>query len=127
ERRHDLLTSLLREHFAGLLQPTESSGGTHMAALLTPGQPPDTRLADRALAEGVRVGPVSRWGIDRPCPNGLLFRYRPIPADRIQDGVAVRRPVICSRLDWRRTRRIGTATARPPFLGCRGYLRQEAR
>ncbi|MGH3750181.1 MAG: PLP-dependent aminotransferase family protein, partial [Micromonosporaceae bacterium] len=66
ERRHDLLTGALREHFAGLLEPIESSGGTHMAALLTPGQPGDTKLAARALAAGVNLGTVSRWGIERP-------------------------------------------------------------
>ncbi|MFG1818238.1 PLP-dependent aminotransferase family protein [Kribbella sp. NPDC049174] len=48
ERRHDLLIGTLREHFAGVLEPIESSGGTHMAALLTPGQPQDTVLAARS-------------------------------------------------------------------------------
>ena len=94
EHRHDLLIGTLREHFAGLLEPIESSGGTHMAALLTPGQPDDTKLAARALAEGVNLGTISRWGIEGPGPNGFVFGYGAIPADRIPDGLAALRRVI---------------------------------
>ena len=94
ERRHHLLIGTLGEHFAGLLEPIESSGGTHMAALLTPGQPPDTTLAGRALAEGVNLGTISRWGIERPGPNGFVFGYGAISAERIPDGLAALRRVI---------------------------------
>ncbi|MFI7062545.1 PLP-dependent aminotransferase family protein [Kribbella sp. NPDC050124] len=94
ERRHDVLIAVLREHFAGLLEPIESLGGTHTTALLTPGQPPDTVLAARALAAGVNLGPVSRWGIDRPGPNGFVFGYGAIAAERIADGLAALRRVI---------------------------------
>ncbi|TCC48538.1 hypothetical protein E0H73_42790 [Kribbella pittospori] len=52
ERLHYLLTSTLRADFADVLEPIESSGGTHMAALLPPGQPSGTLLVARALAEG---------------------------------------------------------------------------
>ncbi len=94
ERRHHLLIGTLREHFAGVLEPIESSGGTHMAALLTPGQPRDTMLAARALAEGVYLGTISRWGIERPGPNGFVFGYGAISADRVPDGLAALRRVI---------------------------------
>lgn len=94
ERRHYLLTGALREQFAGLLEPIESSGGTHVAALLAPGQPPDTKLAARALAEGVRVGTISRWGIERPGPNGFVFGYGAVSADRVRDGLAALRRVV---------------------------------
>ncbi len=94
ERRHHLLIGTLREHFANLLEPIESSGGTHMAALLTPGQLPDTTLTARALAEGVNLGTISRWGIERPGPNGFVFGYGAISADRIPDGLAALRRVI---------------------------------
>ena len=94
ERRHDLLIGTLREHFAGVLEPIESSGGTHMAALLTPGQPPDTVLVARALAAGVNLGPISRWGIDSPGPNGFVFGYGAIAAERIPDGLTALRRVI---------------------------------
>lgn len=94
ERRHHLLVGALREHFAGLLEPIESSGGTHVAALLAPGQPPDTKLATRALGEGVNLGTISRWGIERPGPNGFVFGYGAISADRIADGLAALRRVI---------------------------------
>ena len=94
ERRHHLLIGTLREHFAGILEPIESSGGTHMAALLGPGQPPDTMLAARALAESVNVGTISRWGIERPGPNGFVFGYGAISPDRIQDGLTALRHVI---------------------------------
>ncbi|WP_329001990.1 PLP-dependent aminotransferase family protein [Kribbella sp. NBC_00709] len=94
ERRHHLLISTLREQFDGVLEPIESSGGTHMAALLTPGQPPDTTLAARALAAGVNLGTVSRWGIEGPGPNGFVFGYGAIAADRIPAGLAALRRVI---------------------------------
>ncbi|WP_130385382.1 PLP-dependent aminotransferase family protein [Kribbella sp. VKM Ac-2569] len=94
ERRHHLLIGTLREHFAGILEPIESIGGTHMAALLTPGQPDDTILAARALAAGVSVGTISRWGIDRSGPNGFVFGYGAIASDRIPDGLAALRRVI---------------------------------
>ena len=94
ERRHHLLIGTLREQFAGLLEPIESSGGTHMAALLTPGQPSDTKLTARALAEGVNLGTISRWGIERPGPNGFVFGYGAISADRIPAGLAALRRVI---------------------------------
>ncbi len=94
ERRHHLLIGTLREHFAGIVEPIESSGGTHMAALLTPSQLPDTMLAARAIAESVNVGTISRWGIERPGPNGFVFGYGAIAADRIQDGLAALRRVI---------------------------------
>lgn len=94
ERRHHLLIASLREHFAGLLEPIESSGGTHMAALLTPGRPRDTDLAARALAEGVNVGTISRWGVEHPGPNGFVFGYGAISADEIPDGLAALRRVI---------------------------------
>jgi GntR family transcriptional regulator / MocR family aminotransferase len=94
ERRHHVLIGTLREHFAGRLEPIESSGGTHMAALLTPGQPPDTNLATRALAEGVNLGTISRWGIEGLGPNGFVFGYGAISADRIPDGLAALRRVI---------------------------------
>jgi GntR family transcriptional regulator/MocR family aminotransferase len=94
ERRHHLLMGTLREHFAGVLEPIESSGGTHLAALLTPGQPRDTMLAARALAEGVNLGTISYWAIERPGPNGFVFGYGAISADRIPDGLAALRRVI---------------------------------
>lgn len=94
ERRHYLLIGTLRERFAGLLEPIESSGGTHVAALLTPGQPSDTSLAVRALAEGVNLVTISRWGIERPGPNGFVFGYGAISADRIRDGLAALHRVI---------------------------------
>ncbi|TCO35598.1 GntR family transcriptional regulator/MocR family aminotransferase [Kribbella steppae] len=94
ERRHHLLIGTLREHFAGVLEPIESSGGTHMAALLTPGQPPDTILAARALAEGVNLGTISRWGIEGPGPSGFVFGYGAISTDQIPDGLATLRRVI---------------------------------
>ncbi|MQA79995.1 MAG: aminotransferase class I/II-fold pyridoxal phosphate-dependent enzyme [Streptosporangiales bacterium] len=94
ERRHHLLVGTLRELFAGLLEPIESSGGTHMAALLTPGQPHDATLAAHALAEGVNLGTISRWGIERPGPNGFVFGYGAISTDRIPDGLAALRRVI---------------------------------
>jgi GntR family transcriptional regulator/MocR family aminotransferase len=94
ERRHYLLIGALREHFAGLLEPIESSGGTHVAALLTPGQQRDTKLAARARAERVNVGTISRWGIERPGPNGFVFGYGAISAEQIPDGLAALRRVI---------------------------------
>lgn len=94
ERRHHLLIGTLREQFAGVLEPIESSGGTHMAALLAPGQPPDTMLAARALAEGVHLATISRWGIEGPGPNGFVFGYGAISSSRIPDGLSVLRRVI---------------------------------
>ena len=94
ERLHDLLIGILRSDFAEELEPIESSGGTHLAALLTPGQPPDTELVARALAEGVHIRTVSGWGIDRPGPSGFVFGYGGVPADRIPAGLAALRRVI---------------------------------
>lgn len=94
ERRHDLLIDILREQFADVLEPIESSGGTHMAALLTPDQPPDTTLVARALATGVNLGTISRWGIDHPGPNGFVFGYGAISADQIPGALTSLRRVI---------------------------------
>jgi GntR family transcriptional regulator / MocR family aminotransferase len=94
ERRHHLVMRFLHEHFTGLLQPIESNAGTHVSALLTPGRARDTQLAARALAEGVNVGAISRWGLDRPGPNGFVFGYGGISTDRIADGLAALRRVI---------------------------------
>ncbi|TCC30864.1 PLP-dependent aminotransferase family protein [Kribbella speibonae] len=94
ERRHDVLMSELHDQFGGVLEPIGSSGGTHTAALLTPGNTDDLALTDRARAEGVLVGALSRWGLERPGPNGFVFGYGAIPADRIRDGLAALRRVI---------------------------------
>lgn len=94
ERRHDLLIGTLREHFADVLEPIESSGGTHLAALLTPGQPPDTVLSARALAAGVNLGTISRWGIEQRSPSGFVFGYGAVSADLIPAGLAALRRVI---------------------------------
>jgi GntR family transcriptional regulator/MocR family aminotransferase len=94
ERRHHLLIALLRERFADVLEPIESSGGTHLAALLAAGQRDDTELAGRALAEGVRLTTTSRWGFERPGPNGFVFGYGAIPEDRIPAALDALRRVI---------------------------------
>jgi GntR family transcriptional regulator/MocR family aminotransferase len=94
ERRHHLVMSTLHEQFAGLLDPIESNVGTHVAALLTPGQARDTQLVARAVAEGVNVVAISRWGLERPGPNGFVFGYGGISTDRIGAGLAALRRVI---------------------------------
>lgn len=93
ETRHHLVTRILHEDFAEVLDPVESSCGTHMTALLEPGTS-DTVVAAQALAAGLRLGTISRWSVDRPGPHGFVFGYGAIATDRIEAALAVLRRVI---------------------------------
>ncbi len=63
------------------------AGGMN-AVVDVPGARPDTDVAARAAAAGVRVGPLSRYGHGAAKPGGLLLGFTALTEPRIAVGVA---------------------------------------
>ncbi|HEX6309524.1 MAG TPA: PLP-dependent aminotransferase family protein [Longimicrobiales bacterium] len=86
--RHDRIVQLLARDFSGLLTPLPSYGGLHLAALLAEGYDTgDHVVAERALARGVAVFPLSYHYLSTPPRHGFLFGYGAIAAGDIEEGL----------------------------------------
>jgi GntR family transcriptional regulator / MocR family aminotransferase len=86
--RHDRIVPLLERDFHGLLTPLPSYGGLHLAALLPEGYGTDDHVvAERALARGVAIFPLSYHYLQTPPRHGFLFGYGAINAGQIGEGL----------------------------------------
>jgi GntR family transcriptional regulator/MocR family aminotransferase len=89
DERHQRIRDLIETLFDGRLEPLPSTGGLHIAALLTGRRPPqDTVIVARARAASVALAPpLSRHYLSVPPRRGLLFGYGAIASDRIEEGL----------------------------------------
>jgi len=94
--RRDRLYAALHRHFADVLDPLPSVAGLHLGARLLDQHVDDRAVVDRAAAAGVHLPPWSDFAMNRPVSRGLLIGYGRIPADRIEDGLAVLRQCLDS-------------------------------
>jgi GntR family transcriptional regulator/MocR family aminotransferase len=86
--RHEPIMDIVSRDFDGRLTPLPSTGGLHLAAVLSEnGGSADMAIAQRARAAGVAVLPMSYHYLTTPPRPGLLLGYGAIPADRIADGL----------------------------------------
>ncbi|MFF4599664.1 PLP-dependent aminotransferase family protein [Amycolatopsis sp. NPDC001319] len=87
--RHEHITTLLHERFAGLLTPVPSAAGLHLCALSDVDAEP---VAARANQAG--VGVQSLVGLcGEPAPSGLALGYGAVAPEKIEAGLAVLRRV----------------------------------
>lgn len=84
--RHTALLEALARHGGGRLEPIPSQAGLHLAAHLRMSMPARDAVA-KAAALGIGLQPLDRYAMAGAAPNGLVFGYGMIPADRIEDGV----------------------------------------
>lgn len=84
--RRDAVLAGLREHLP-TVRVVGVAAGLHLVLML-PEQATadDTRVAERVLAAGVRVHPLS-WHRQRPGPPGLVLGYAAHPPDRLAEAV----------------------------------------
>lgn len=87
-RRRDAMIAAIRTHLPGATVHG-AAAGLHLMLTLPeePGRG-DTELAAAALAEGVKVQPLS-WHARLPYPPGLVLGYAAGSAAEIEEGVAV--------------------------------------
>ena len=87
-RRHQLVTTVITNAFAGILEPVATAVGLHIAAL-APGATVRhiDDVAERALQNGVAVQRLHFFAVTRPLLSGLVIGYGAIPADRIPEGL----------------------------------------
>ena len=86
--RHDRIVQLLVRDFRGLLTPLPSYGGLHLAALLAHDYDAgDHAVAERALARGVAIFPLSYHYVCAPPRHGFIFGYGAIAAGQIEEGL----------------------------------------
>lgn len=87
EGRREALLAALARHFGDRLAPIPATAGLHLAARLTDGSSA-AEAAARAAAVGVRAVPLARFAsVAGAAPNGFVFGYGLIPAERIDEGI----------------------------------------
>jgi GntR family transcriptional regulator/MocR family aminotransferase len=87
--RHAQLTGLLAQNFAETLDVVPSAAGLHVAAHLATGSRRSAqRIAQDALAAGVRVSTIDEFYLGAPTRPGLVIGFGALPDDRI--GAAMR-------------------------------------
>ncbi len=93
ERRHHLIRSVLLDDFADVLEPVDSMAGLHLAARLTV-DVPDIEIRRAAQAASIAIRGLSEWSVRDPAPQGLVFGYGGIDAERIPAGLARLREIM---------------------------------
>ncbi|WP_255367360.1 PLP-dependent aminotransferase family protein [Dyella sp. OK004] len=86
--RREALLKALESYGEGRLQAWSSDAGLHLAARL-PRAVKAGALIERAAEQRIRLEGLSGYALNRPAPNGLVFGYGMIEAERI--GEAIRR------------------------------------
>lgn len=86
QERQSMLVDAAGKELAGLVDIAPSDGGMHLVARL-PKRIPDVVAAERALAHGVYVNPLSRCAIGEPSQGGLLLGYAALSRKQIVEGV----------------------------------------
>jgi GntR family transcriptional regulator/MocR family aminotransferase len=91
-RRDELLRGLAA--LEDRLEVVPSAAGLHVCTFLRDGDLDDIAVADRALAAGVFVDPLSPRHLERPTRHGLAFGVGGIREEAIGPGLAVLRDVM---------------------------------
>jgi GntR family transcriptional regulator / MocR family aminotransferase len=87
-RRHDTIVGILAGQFSRHLTTIPSAAGLHVSALArTATADQMTEIAERALANGVAVQPLSMFQVTQPARAGLALGYGAIEADDINAGM----------------------------------------
>ena len=86
--RHEAITDGISTRFSGELRVVPSPVGLHVSATAAAAKPGDMEaVAQRALAAGVAVHPLSVFRVDGPARAGLVFGYGAIETEDIDDGL----------------------------------------
>jgi GntR family transcriptional regulator / MocR family aminotransferase len=86
--RRGRIVDRLRRDFGRWLEVIPSSAGLHVSARVVPGASIDLpRVVARALGDGVRVYPLSRFCAETAGESGLVIGYGVIPTSRIDEGL----------------------------------------
>ena len=86
--RHDMITTALRQEFAGHLEVIPSAVGLHVAAFTRGLSAAEVAaVARRATEAGVAVQELSRFALESGRQAGLLFGYGAIATAHIQEGL----------------------------------------
>jgi GntR family transcriptional regulator/MocR family aminotransferase len=87
--RRDAMIKAIRTHLPHA-RIHGAAAGLHLMVTFPPGTTdvPDTALASRALARGVKIQPLS-WHTQRPGPPGLVLGYAAVTPTAIAEGIAV--------------------------------------
>jgi GntR family transcriptional regulator/MocR family aminotransferase len=93
EQRHHLIRSVLLDDFTDVLEPVDSMAGLHLAARLTV-DVRDLQIRRAAQAASIAIRGLSDWSVRDPAPQGLVFGYGGIDADRIPAGLARLREIM---------------------------------
>jgi GntR family transcriptional regulator / MocR family aminotransferase len=89
-RRHDTIAGILAGQFSRHLATIPSAAGLHLSALArTATADKMTEIAERALANGVAVQPLSMFQGTQPARAGLALGYGAIEADDIDAGMSL--------------------------------------
>lgn len=87
-RRRQWLVEALLQPFGSRLQINPQAGGMHLVAGLCEGN--DQALAQRALAAGIAVEPLSQWYLEANPWHGLVMGFTNIASAEQASAVAVR-------------------------------------
>jgi GntR family transcriptional regulator/MocR family aminotransferase len=85
--RHKIVRRILERDFVGRLEPLPSTGGLHIATLLTDATRDDRAIVARARAAGVSVLALSPNYLSAPPRQGLVLGYGAIATKRIAEGM----------------------------------------
>jgi GntR family transcriptional regulator / MocR family aminotransferase len=86
QARHDRITSVLRESFAGVLELLPASAGIHLCAYLL-SEDSDTAVYWRAREAGVGVYPLTPFRVSPSGRPGLVIGYGAIALSDIDEGL----------------------------------------
>ena len=90
--RHRLVSTLLDEQFAGVLQEVPSGAGLHLSAV-APGMDPDecTAVVHAASARGVAAYSLGSFGHLEPRVGGVVIGYGAVQREDIPAGLELLR------------------------------------
>src|SRR5262249_10685502 len=87
-QRHDKITQAIAAQFARHLTSIPSAAGLHISATARIASPEEMAdAAERALAVGVAVQPLSMFQVTQPPRAGLALGYGAIETDDIDEGL----------------------------------------
>ncbi len=88
QQRHDMIGETLAGRLSRHLAPVPSAAGLHVSAIArTASAEQIAAVAERALAAGVAVQPLSRFRVTEPARAGLAIGYGAIAAEDIEQGL----------------------------------------
>lgn len=86
KERQEAMVEIARQELGGLLEINPSDAGMHLIGWLPEGSD-DHAVAERAIAAGVMVQPLSAYTMQETLPPGLLLGYTPFDERTIRRGI----------------------------------------